>query len=286
MANPRILVVGTVRNVALVLEREVKRISELLSPLGSYRIHVVESDSTDGTRKVLDNLKARFDFFTFTSLGDLRDKFPDRIERLIYCRNEYIKEIRENKEFRLSEFTIVIDLDNKNSLLQTENIKISLSREVHWAGLFANQGGRYYDILALRHPIWSPKSVTEELSWYQNFLSKSVAKEVSIFRRMVKIPKHSSLIPVESAFGGFAIYKTSWLLKFNYSRGGVKDQQEDIDHVILNRKIRNSGGLLFIDPQLLNLKWNSHSLEFYTIYRRNTVWIKRFYALRNRVKSK
>jgi hypothetical protein len=285
MAHPRILVVGTVRNVAFVLEREVKRISELLSPLGSYRIHIVESDSTDGTKNVLESLKARFDFFSFTSLGDLRDKFPDRIERLIHCRNEYIKEIRENKEFRLSEFTIVIDLDNKNSLLQTENIKMSLNRDVDYAGLFANQAGRYYDILALRHPIWSPKSVTEELVWYQNFLSKSVAKEVSIFRRMVKIPKHTSLIPVESAFGGFAIYKTSWLLKFDYSRE-FKDQKEDIDHVILNRKIRNSGGLLFIDPQLLNFKWNSHSLEFYPIYRRNAVWIKRFYALRNRVKSK
>jgi len=153
MANPRILVVGTVRNVALVLEREVKRISELLSPLGSYRIHVVESDSTDGTKSVLDNLRARFDFFTFTSLGDLRDKFPDRFDRLIYCRNEYIKEIGENEEFRLSEFTMVIDFDNKNSLLQTENIKVSLNRDVDYAGLFANQGGRYYDILALRHPI-------------------------------------------------------------------------------------------------------------------------------------
>lgn len=169
---------------------------------------------------------------------------------------------------------MMLDLDNNNSKLKTDSIKRSIENANDWAALFCNQSGRYYDILALRHPIWCPRSVWEEMSWLTSFMSKGEAKRVAIHSKMIKLPSQSNLIPVHSAYGGLAIYKTCYLLMHDFSRE-PEDSSWDIDFVILNRKIHESGGKLFIDPQLINLGWNHHSLDCYQIYRFLILWMKR-----------
>jgi hypothetical protein len=160
----------------------------------------------------------------------------------------------------------MIDLDNRNTKLSIENFETSINQKTEWAALFCNQSGRYYDILALRHKVWCPNSVSEEVAWYSKMMNKGDAKDIAIFPRMVKIPKSNKLIPVDSAYGGLAIYKTKFLLEADFSRT-EEDSTWDIDFVILNKKIARLGGKLYIDPQLVNLSWVQHSLEYYLSYR-------------------
>ena len=57
------------------------------------------------------------------------------------------------------------------------------------------------------------------------------------------ISKHADLIPVRSAFGGLAIYKTKHLTENSYASDG---------HVSFNLKYYKSGGnRMFLDPSLL-----------------------------------
>jgi hypothetical protein len=58
---------------------------------------------------------------------------------------------------------------------------------------------------------------------------------------MIRIPREYGLISVDSAFGGFAIYKTRDFMFHDYTRF-PRDSHSDIDHVIFNRRIIESGG--------------------------------------------
>ncbi len=255
---------------------------KVLTPLFEFEIFLVESDSNDNSMEILDRLEIKFDFFTYVSLGDLEETIPNRIDRLIFCRNRYINEIRSNLRFRNAQYILMIDLDNRNSMLNTNSIRRSIENSRDWAALFCNQKGRYYDILALRHPFWCPRSVWEEISWLSKIVSKGEAKKIAVHSRMIKVPSHSDLIPVQSAYGGLAIYKTSYLLDHDFSRE-PNDSLWDIDFVILNRKIIRSGGKLFIDPQLINLRWNHHSLDYFRVYRYSINWVKRLRSARRKV---
>jgi hypothetical protein len=279
-----IVVVGTVRNVAKNIFKNVTALVNEFKPLGNIYFFLVESDSDDNTSIELKRLSQKFPNFSFVSLGNISNEIPDRIERLIFCRNRYIQEIRSRKVFRESQYIFIIDLDNSNNLLKANNLEISLNSEGNWGGLFANQKGRYYDILALRHPIWCPNSVLEEIYWYSNSISKPKAKQLAVYNKMIKLPIQAGLIPVNSAYGGFAIYKTNCLLTYDYART-TKDSFYDIDFVILNRKIINSGSFLYIDSQLLNCNWTSHSLQYYRIYRVYLHWKKRFFYWSKRLHS-
>jgi hypothetical protein len=283
--EPReIVVVGTVRSVAKNIFKNVTALVNEFKPLGNIYFFLVESDSDDNTLIELNRLSQKFPNFSFVSLGNIRNEIPDRVERLIFCRNRYIQEIRSRKVFRESQYIFIIDLDNSNNHLKANNIEISLKSEGNWGGLFANQKGRYYDILALRHPIWCPNSVLEEIYWYSNSISKPKAKKLATYNRMIRLPAQSGLIPVQSAFGGFAVYKTKHLLNHDYTPA-MKDNSVDIDHVILNRKIINSGSFLYIDSQLLNCNWTSHSLQYYRIYRVYLHWKKRLFYWSKRLHS-
>jgi hypothetical protein len=75
---------------------------------------------------------------------------------------------------------------------------------------------------------------------------------------MIKIPPLSEWIHVESAFGGFGIYKMESIKNLKYS--GVNDTGLPIcEHVPLNLDIGRAGGKLFINPRLLNCGVNDHT---------------------------
>lgn len=257
---------GTVRNVEKSLLKKLAKMQQVLNNLGSVKFLLIESDSEDNTINVLEKAALSNENFAYRSLGNLKLKFPDRIERLIHCRNTYHAEIVSSQNYSFCDFVIVVDLDNSLHKLTTESVRKSILRSEPWAALFSNQSHKYYDLLALRHPYWCPSNVFEEYLWLRKFMSARKAKASTIFSRMIKIPKTQPLIPVDSAFGGFAIYKMKYFLTGSYLRTKV-DSPSDIDHVIFNRRILEAGGKLFIDPQLINTSWTTHSLSSHFWFR-------------------
>ena len=266
MSRLKFVVVGTLRNGAKRIEGEIQSLTRILEPLGDVYFLVIESDSSDDTARTLYEISKKNPNFFFKSLGILESLIPNRIERLIFCRNVYVKEIRESEALQNADFVIVTDLDGVNGKLKTENVSFGISRLDSWDALCANQSGRYYDLLALRHEYWCPQNVFEEYYWLRKVVSSKKAKKIAIFSKMIRIPKNSGLIPVDSAFGGFAIYKATTFSSNDYTRL-PRDNPSDIDHVILNRRLRESGGKIYIDSQLINAGWVAHSLSSFALFR-------------------
>jgi glycosyltransferase involved in cell wall biosynthesis len=161
--NRKILLVGTVSNVAKTIEKELKVVLKALSVFDSVEVFLVESDSTDNTVKILDKIKLDNSNFRFITLGKLKDEYPNRIERIAYCRNVYVKYIRENNDIFKWDYIAIADLDGMNFKLSKKFISSCFITEFNWDGVMANQRFGYYDIYALRAKDWVEQDCFYEL---------------------------------------------------------------------------------------------------------------------------
>lgn len=252
--------VGTARNAAVNVVADLLRIVNSLDAIIPTLGFVVESDSDDATVSLLDDLSKSDSRIRFISLGQLAFQIPDRIGRLRHCRNAYVREIRENPDYATCDLVIVADLDGINTKINAKCLERALSSEIQWDAMAANQSARYYDILALRHPLWSPNNWVMEAEWLAQFLGEKAARRHSMADRMIRIPSKLPPIQVDSAFGGLCIYKRWIFDECDYSED-TPEAAEEIDHVTLHRKARIAGGRVFIHPGLINSNWTAHSLN-------------------------
>lgn len=252
------VVVGTVRNCSKTLVADVSRIRAALTGLGSISWFLVESDSDDDSLGVLNELSLADNSFRFVTAGRLQEKFPIRTERLAHCRNIYLEEVLSEEKYKNSEFVVVADFDGLNKKISRSGVESCWTRN-DWAACFANQSGPYYDVWALRHPAWSPNDCWEQYEFMRGTDSRSwMALQSSVYARMLRIPPSSDWIPVESAFGGFAIYRKVVLNGARYR--GVSDSGRPVcEHVDFNLEIRRAGHQLFINPAMVNSHKTEHS---------------------------
>lgn len=265
--NSNLLIVGLARNSAKNLAGEVKRLSSLMSNFYKYvDFYVVESDSSDNTVDVLRCLSLSMPNFRFETLGILEKSIPNRIERLRYCRNQYVEQIREMQNVlgRTYSEILVVDLDIKNRALKLSNLSRLFSLDLTWAALFVNQKGRYFDVYALRHISWMQGDCfTEATNLIAKGLSSSEARQLAIWSKMKNIREDEAPIPVQSAFGGMGLYK-SWVFdKFDYSIENTHLGAAESEHVALHYKIQSVGGNMYIVPWFTNFGWNPHNLASY-----------------------
>ena len=253
----RIVVVGVIRNGERSIASEIRRLHELLSPIGDLEVFVVESDSDDRTAKVLEGLQSEYPWFSFATLGRLRDEISSRTARLALCRNRYVEELQSRGLGKL-DWVIVSDLDGVNTRLTTGSVATALQLD-EWDAITANQLGRYYDVWALRHPLLSPNDYRRCVELYRSFGMKSVtAVGRSLYARMVAIPRDYDPIEVDSAFGGFAIYRP-WVFETCRYSGLGPDGNEVSEHVPFNEAIRVAGGRVCILPGLVNAGKTEHT---------------------------
>ena len=254
-----ILVTGIARDVARIIPRELKRIEKELEKIFEIvSFLVIESDSKDNTKQVLDDIKSKKSNFNYKSLGKIESILPNRIERLAFCRNTYVKEIRENELYKDISFIAIVDFDIRNNRLKLNELR-KLINEDSWSAIFANQTGLYYDIYALRKKGWVENNCFDDYKKFSATMSLQDAKELAIWSKMKKIRKNLPLIPVDSAFGGLGIYRKSIFINFNYSL--LPDKIHESEHVSLHKKITDSNGLLFIAPKMTNFSWSAHNLS-------------------------
>jgi hypothetical protein len=290
----RILIVGTVSNVASDFSSDYSQLLKAFSSYSSLDTFLVESDSTDSTLSVLNNHSASSDSFDFTSLGQLRESFPERISRIRECRNAYVKYIRENYAKVRWDYVVVADLDGVNRKLDLHGVESSFNLDLNWEQISANQSFGYYDLLALRHPYWMPNDCLVELNWAKTTFLKDSSwpfrslkarvrnddfRKKYVYGKMYRINKTAKPVEVESAFGGLAIYKTHVFLEFDYSLGMTHDGSES-EHVTLHRKMREKGYKLFINPRMINSGINDHNINRVFLVRQARDLAKRFTLLR------
>jgi hypothetical protein len=220
----------------------------------------VESDSTDDTAGLLTSLKARDRRIDFVSLGNLESQESDRIRRIAKCRNTYMEKLDELLAAgQTIDFVVVADLDGVNS-------KVSLGEPIEELiseskVICTNQRSRYYDILALRKLGWVEEDYRmlncREISSGQDPL---IAYIHNVSNKQLKIHYSSPSIPVESAFGGLALYPSRALAGLRYSPELLSPGINECEHVSLHGLVKRRGFEIEISPSLRNSGSLRHTL--------------------------
>lgn len=279
----RVVLVGTISNVALQLKSDIQKISEALSDNELFQIILVESDSTDSTIDIADALANLDNRIELISLGNLKEKIPDRVERIRYCRQVYVQRLREIQKSCRIDYVVVADMDGMNSSISKESVNRSIRFE-GWDVALSNQWLGYYDLLALRHPTWMPGNCFEEYyrareelfstkRFWGNVLGRLFAYYLSdrlkvkhIYSRMIRVPRATQIIEVESGFGGFGIYRARVFMECDYTIPS-KDFLGECEHISLSRQIRERGYTISIHPWMINSYWNTYNINKISIIR-------------------
>lgn len=255
-----ILVTGIVRNVASTIEHDIVVIEKALEDFHSIQWFLVESDSEDDSVSQLEYLSTKYENFRFTSLGIIQNPAESRTVGMAKARNRYLQELKENANYQTVDVLAVSDFNGVNSKL-TQAAVASCFDVKTWDACFANQVGRYYDIWALRHPIWSPNDCWQQHSFYRKYYKiPEFALAASVKSRMIRIPKRSEWIEVDSAFGGFAFYQPDAIGNAAY-KGLTEDGNAICEHVPFHAEMRRNQKKLFINPDLINARSTDHSFR-------------------------
>lgn len=264
--NKKILIVGTARNCFGYLEDNISRIFAAFQEFSNIHWLIVESDSSDDTLLLLSRLALKIPNFQYKSLGYLEATIPLRTERIAYCRNYYLNEIQTNIGYADVDLLVVCDLDkNAQSHLTKEGV-MSCFERIDWDVCTSNQLGKYYDIWALRHSLWSPNDCWQQNKFLQSSLKlpKKKAMYAAIYSRMIQITPESDWIAVDSAFGGLGIYKVGVIKSAQYVgkfKNEIGEPDQVCEHVAFHDQLIQNGARIFINPKLINTSTNEHSVQ-------------------------
>jgi hypothetical protein len=281
----KVAVVGTISNASSNLRSDLQNLINALEDFELVQIFLVESDSTDSTISILENLRKDIADFDFVTFGALKEKIPERINRIRYCRNIYVKKVRSILNEQQLDFVVVADLDGMNARISAKGLGSCFSRN-DWGVVLANQTGGYYDLLALRHPTWCPQDVLAELQNLKSSIDKTPlpllalirrarrrleydrVRDKAIYSKMVRFKKSHQWIEVNSGFGGLGIYKASIFARFDYSLRKA-DLDFESEHVAFSTRIIESGEKIFINPRMINNHFNTYNLNKFLIIRQS-----------------
>ncbi|CAM8366378.1 hypothetical protein MCEWOLH11_00869 [Candidatus Methylopumilus universalis] len=252
-------VVGLARNCGRTIKEDIHRIADAVIDAKAVVWLIIESDSSDDTIQQLEILQDEIDDFSFSTLGKLADTIPRRTDRISFCRNYYAEQLRNNPSFSKVDYVVVADLDGLNSKLTKDAFESSWLRD-DWDMCAANQAGPYYDIWALRHKEWCPNDCWAQYKFLNAYrLNFERNLWASVYSKMITIPENTEWIEVDSAFGGFAIYKKQMFNECKYV-GTTETGEEFCEHVYFHRILKAKGAKLFINPRLINAGLTEHTV--------------------------
>ena len=256
---------GCVRNCERWLPQVLNNIDKYSSYFLKSHFIFIENDSTDNTKEILEKWYKNKNCSS-TNMDGLKN-IPKRGLRLEAARNAYLKIIKDSNSLKKYDYLIVMDFDDVSIFeIEKKNILKSiefLNSDKSIAGVFSNQRGMYYDMWTLRHKTICPVDVWEEILDYKikNKVTDEIAYECTLKKRKFNLDENNSPLEVDSAFGGFAIYKMDYILKNQKPYIGSKTKKIDknntikwqvCEHVQFNMGIKDLGGKLYILPYLIN----------------------------------
>lgn len=252
-----ILVAGVARDVAATILGDIELLRDALRRFKRVHWLIIESDSADETAAVLADLSQRIPDFDSISLGATEADWPERTSRIANARNQYVDAIRNEPDYSEVQYVVVADLDNVNDLVTAQAIETCWSRS-DWDVCTANQKGPYYDIWALRHPVWCPGDCHAEAALLRPLLhDPREAARLAVDSRRITLSAKADWIPVESAFGGLAIYRKDCFDIGRYA--GRANGRAICEHVPFHQMLRAAGKKLFINPALINAAYTDNS---------------------------
>jgi hypothetical protein len=283
--KPKVVLVGLVRNCEFSFAKEYSKLLAACTSLEIVDSFFVESDSSDKSVAVLQSMSDENQNLHFVTLGELESAIPHRIERIRFCRNLYVKYIRELNVRSSFEYVIVADMDGINSALSKHAIDSCFANE-DWDAQFSNQLFGASDLLALRAKNWLEEDYLIELersrvhlrnaSEAVNLLGKirqyiryDKTRKKIIYDRMRFLGFGKKLIPVNSAFGGIGLYRSWCFLEADYLDAEIPHECE---HVTFHRKLKSFGARMYINPRFINSIINTYNINKFFLIRNIRIW--------------
>jgi|TARA_B100001964_G_scaffold3475_1_gene3831 hypothetical protein len=274
--NLRVVFAGCARDCEPFLQKTLENIKSYSSLFKESFQVIIENGSKDKTREILKKNQTEKDHYLFE---DHLNNLPVRGLRLEKARNTFIEKIKSTSKLNKCDLLIVLDFDdtgnykiNNQAILRSLNFLFS---KKSIGAVFANQLGIYYDMWTLRDKKYCKNDFWAEA--LQNIIKKINPKEnISndilidlkknyIDKKTYSFDENSSPILVESAFGGFGIYKMNYVLKNKRLYEGTqivdllfKDNTKEkvkfqkCEHVNFNLGLIDQSLELYILPYLIN----------------------------------
>ena len=247
LSEKRIVFLGAARNCAGKITESINRVLELAKYFKEYRIKIFENDSSDETPQLIsDSLKGNVNAEVFTE-KELCAALPSRTQRLAHARNCLLDAtIEQQADF---DYVCWLDLDGLvDSRFTNEGFLSNFKYEAVWDAVFPVTMPIYYDIWALREKYISPIDIV----WHSQHLVPSVIRSKRNLHAAVQQLTQDNLsgwLSVESAFGGFGLYKMDISSKGRYV--GIINNEEICEHVTYNESLYRAGARLYINPECI-----------------------------------
>lgn len=249
MEGRKLIVAGAISNRENEIEPVLDNIKRICTLFDDVKCIFVESDSTDSTYRVLQqaciNKNINADCHT---LGCLRYKFPHRTGRIAAARNFYLDQVEEN--YSDYDYLLVIDFNEANTEPIDLDCVLSNFKYNNWDMICANQAQIYYDLWALRHPIWMPFDCWDHRN-APDYMSFNEKHNYCVRSRFKHIPYDMELIEVESAFGGTAFIKISSIKNARHE-SLTEEGRETCEWISFCKKINNGVSKIYINPGFIN----------------------------------
>lgn len=248
-SQSRVVVCGIVRDSENIILSELQNILSALSAFKEVNLIVVESESTDSTLTRLKYIARRERRLIVEHIEHSGTNSHFRSVRVAEARNRALQIM--NTEFNKVDYIYVIDLDGINRDLTADGV-MSCFKYDNWTMMSSNQPRGYYDILALRHEFWCSYDYGTAFSELKGYFSEELARYISLDSKSLKIPISNPIIPVQSAFGGGAIYVAE-ALKGKLYLGVDSFGKQICEHLSVNLAINQELGNIYINPALVNV---------------------------------
>jgi len=248
MINKNILLCGLCRNIEVYFDKVFANIDTIKKIFARVDILFIENDSTDKTRHLLKNRNdARVIYF-----NDLVTDYPQRTARIAFCRNQILKEAIENPRYADIDYILWMDMDDICINPINQNAIESNDFSSDWGMKCAFKDTGYYDIWALRHPIYSPDDCIHNLvrdGWHNQWAHEKHVH--SRMRQMNELRKSEKLIEVDSAFGGMGFVNKKYLTSNVICQGVDTYGREKCEWVSFCEGIRKNGGKIFVNCEFI-----------------------------------
>lgn len=260
MKDARVVIAAPISNVADNIKPVFDNINKLVDEFKEVRVILVESNSWDNTyfvaEELRDYLKCPLELHCISHNGNMEPNVnhntpppAERTARLALARNFYVSRIIES--YSDYDYMYCMDFNYSNlEPIRLDGVRSNFEVDVDWNVLTANQGKGYYDFWALRHPYWCPFNIFGEM-WdsTSGWMSLVDQQKLQIEGKRIDILNDADPVPVDSAFGGSAIYKIPAIIDKNPIHYWLDEKgYPEVEHVSFMKTI----GKVFINPKFIN----------------------------------
>lgn len=261
----KILFCGIIRDAATNLERNILRYKRCVEPFKESKLFLYENDSKDKTLDILKKYKSddvdyisesRKDSTYIENVGKQKDPFHFyRCQVLSECRNKYMSLIQEREWNKYYDYICMVDMDIVggwsydgfyHSIYMLDNIPDSACMSAY--GVLAD----YTQRLKLE------QTNSKNYIFFDSFAFRPINNNPKIHKLQtsmfnpINFCRGEEIEEVISNFNGLAIYKSEYFTKDKqYKTNQWHEGYVDSEHIFFHQQIREQGGKIFLNPNLI-----------------------------------